>query len=65
MLQVLFSAVTVVEQLFHAPIIDPDAFMLGVSLERVVEIAVDPLPGSAVVWFGDAAFFFPEFRGMR
>ena len=55
----------VVEQLFNAPVIDPDALMLAVSLERTVEIAVDPFPAPALVCFGDALFFFPEFRGMR
>jgi hypothetical protein len=65
MTQVLFSAMAVVEQLLHAPVIDPDALMFTVSLERSGKISEDPFPGLPLVCFGYAAFFLPEFRGMR
>jgi hypothetical protein len=65
MTQVLFSAMAVVEQLPHASVIDPDALMFTVSLERIGEISEDPFPGLPLVCFGYTAFFFPEFRGMR
>jgi hypothetical protein len=46
-------------QLLHAPVIDPDALMLGVSRERVLEIEVNPLPGFGSCRFRRCGFLPP------